>query len=38
MKIKEALRIGLASDLSTVDEAVRNIEIHAGNMFVYEEM
>ena len=38
MKIREALRIGLESELSTVDEAVRNIEIHAGNFFVYTEM
>ncbi len=38
MKIKQALKLGLDCDLSTVDEAVRNIEIHAGNMFVYEDL
>ena len=38
MKFKEALEMGIACGLATVDEAIRNIEIHAGNFFVYEEV
>jgi hypothetical protein len=37
MKLKEALEIGKACELETVGEAIYNIRIHVGNLFVYGE-
>ena len=38
MKFKEALEMGVDCGLSTVQEAVRNIEIHSVNFFIYEKI
>ena len=38
MKFKEALEMGMDCGLSTVQEAVRNIEIHSVNFFIYEKI
>ena len=38
MQFKQALDISLEIGLSTVNEAIDFIEIHAGNFFVYEEV
>ena len=38
MQLKEALDISLEIGLSTVNEAIDFIEIHACNFFVYEEV
>ena len=35
MKLKEACDIGYACGLSTVDEAILNVEIHCSNIFSY---
>ena len=35
MKFKEALVMGIACGMTTVDEAIKNIEIHSNNFFVY---
>lgn len=37
MKLREACDIGYACGLETVDEAVLNIEIHAPNIFPYDD-
>ena len=37
MKLREACDIGYACGLETVDEAVLNIEIHAPNIFHYDD-
>ena len=38
MKLREACNIGLACGLETLGEAVMNIQIHAMNIFTYDEM
>lgn len=38
MKFKEALVMGIACGMTTVDEAIKNIEIHSHNFFVYEKI
>ena len=38
MKFKEALEMGVDCGLSTVQEAVRNVEIHSVNFFIYEKI
>ena len=38
MKFKEALEMGVDCGLSTVHEAIRNIEIHSINFFIYEKI
>ena len=38
MKFKEALEMGVACGLATVDEAIKNIEIHSMNFFNYEKI
>tara|TARA_R110002020_G_scaffold160415_6_gene344832 strand:- start:399 stop:617 length:219 start_codon:yes stop_codon:yes gene_type:complete len=38
MKFKEALVMGIACGMTTVDEAIKNIEIHSNNFFVYEKI
>ena len=38
MKFKEALKIGVDCGLATVDEAIKNIEIHSMNFFNYEKI
>lgn len=37
MKLKEALEIGKNCELTTIGEAIFNIRIHVGNLFVYGE-
>lgn len=37
MKLKEACDIGYACGLSTVDEAILNVEIHCSNIFSYAD-
>ena len=37
MTLKEACDIGYACGLETVDEAVLNVEIHAPNIFPYDD-
>lgn len=38
MKFKEALEMGVDCGLSTVQEAIRNIEIHSRNFFINEKI
>ena len=38
MKLIEALQIAESCGLSTVGEAVKNIEIHAMSLFIYEDL
>lgn len=38
MKLKECLEIGKECGLTTLNEALMNIEIHATNVFSYSEM
>lgn len=38
MKLKEALEIGIDCGLETVDESLRNIEIHSPGLFAYAEI
>ena len=38
MRLREACNIGLACGLETLGEAVMNIQIHAMNIFTYDEM
>ena len=38
MKFIEALEMGVACGLNTVTEAVRNVEIHSTNLFIYEKI
>lgn len=38
MKLREACNIGLDCGAETIGEAVMNIEIHAMNLFPYDEM
>ena len=37
MTLKEACNIGYACGLETVDEAILNVEIHAPNIFPYDD-
>ena len=38
MKLKEALEIGIDCGLETVDESLRNIQIHSSGLFAYAEI
>ena len=38
MRLREACNIGLDCGAETIGEAVMNIEIHAMNLFTYDEM
>lgn len=38
MKVKEACKIADACGLETIGEAVFNIELHALNLFIYDEI
>jgi hypothetical protein len=38
MKLEEALEIGKECGLTTIEECVLNIEIHAPNLFAYTEI
>ena len=37
MNILQMLELGKASDLRTVGECAANVQLHAGNIFTYEE-
>ena len=38
MKLKAALELGMACELTSLEEAIRNVEIHHLSLFSYEEM
>lgn len=38
MKLKECLDFGKMCGLRTIDECIRNVEIHAGMIFHYQKM
>ena len=38
MKLKDALELGLACELTSLEEAIRNVEIHHLNLFAYDKM
>ena len=37
MKLKTALELGMSCNLTLLEEAIRNVEIHNMNLFVAEE-
>lgn len=38
MKLKDALEMGYDCGLETVEEAIINIELHASNLFPYQDI
>lgn len=38
MKLKEAVDLGRACGLRTVEECVRNVHIHCMSLFIYEDV
>jgi len=38
MKLKEAMELGIACGLETIEECILNIEIHSPSLFLYEEI